>query len=63
MQREGRILKLLSGAMMLALGTLLLVAPHLLSHLFIAAGILLGAILVTLLIVIIEKRVRIRVAT
>jgi glutaredoxin len=39
-EREGRLLKLLSGIMMLGLGTLLLIAPELISHLGVAFGLM-----------------------
>jgi hypothetical protein len=43
-EREGRLLKLLSGLMMLGLGVLLLVAPERLNNLGIAFGLMAGAI-------------------
>jgi hypothetical protein len=46
-EREGRLLKLLSGLMMLGLGLLLLVAPERLGHLGIALGLMVGAGLLT----------------
>jgi uncharacterized membrane protein HdeD (DUF308 family) len=46
-EREGRLLKLLSGLMMLGLGLLLLTAPEGLSNLGIAFGLLAGATLLT----------------
>ncbi len=42
-EREGRLLKLLSGLMMLGLGILLLAAPERLNNLGIAFGLLIGA--------------------
>lgn len=47
---EGRLLKLLSGLMMGGLGLVLLTAPEQLSNPLIAAGLLLGAVAVTLLV-------------
>lgn len=47
--REGRLLKLLSGMMMLGLGLLLLFAPEQLADARAAAGIVVGALLLTLL--------------
>ena len=44
--REGRLLKLLSGAMMLELGVLLLFAPERLNNLLVAFGLLGVALLV-----------------
>jgi hypothetical protein len=46
-EHEGRLLKLLSGVMMAALGTILLVQPKWLNHLGVMAGLLVVAILVT----------------
>ena len=46
-EREGRLLKLLSGAMMLELGLLLLLAPERLSQVGIAFGLMAVAVLVT----------------
>ena len=46
-ERDGRLLKLLSGAMMLELGVLLLVAPEWLNNLAVAFGLLGGAVAVT----------------
>ncbi len=48
---EGRVLKLLSGLMMLFLGLLILYAPELLSNLLTAVGLVGGAVLATLAIV------------
>jgi len=46
-EREGRLLKLLSGSMMLELGTLLLVAPEWLNKLTVAFGLLGIAVAIT----------------
>ena len=46
-EREGRLLKLLSGAMMLELGALLLVAPEWLNNLAVALGLLGVAVVIT----------------
>jgi thiol-disulfide isomerase/thioredoxin len=46
---EGRLLKLLSGTMMLLLGIVLLLKPELLSNLWTGAGLLLAALIVTLI--------------
>jgi hypothetical protein len=48
-EREGRLLKLLSGLMMLGLGALLLVAPERISQIGIAFGLMAIAILATLI--------------
>jgi thiol-disulfide isomerase/thioredoxin len=50
-EEEGRILKLVSGLMMLGLGLILLVAPELLNNVLTAAGLLAAAGLVSLVIV------------
>lgn len=46
-EREGRLLKLLSGVMMLGLGALLLLAPEWISQIGIAFGLMVAAVLVT----------------
>jgi hypothetical protein len=46
-EREGRLLKLLSGVMMLELGVILLIRPTLLSNVLAAVAMLLAAVLVT----------------
>jgi uncharacterized membrane protein HdeD (DUF308 family) len=46
-EKEGRILKLVSGVMMLELGLLLLFAPELLNHLLTAISLIAVAILLT----------------
>ena len=48
-ERQGRLLKLLSGVMMLGLGVVLLTAPEALSHPGVSLGLLLAAIGVTVL--------------
>lgn len=50
-EREGRVLKLLSGLMMLGLGLALLLGPEWLSDLRVAAAIVLAAVIATALIV------------
>ena len=46
-EREGMVLKLLSGVMLLMLGSLLVVAPQLLNNIVAAASILVLAVSVT----------------
>jgi hypothetical protein len=46
-EREGRLLKLMSGVMMLELGALLLIAPERVSQVGIAFGLMAVAVLVT----------------
>ncbi|MGF1643679.1 MAG: hypothetical protein ACFCUJ_08525 [Thiotrichales bacterium] len=46
-EREGRLLKLMSGVMMLALGSVLLLAPERISHIGVAFGLLTLAIAIT----------------
>jgi len=55
-EKEGRVLKLVSGLMMLELGLLLLFAPNLLSHLFTAVGLMAGAIIISGTIVYFDKK-------
>ncbi|MEN8238340.1 MAG: hypothetical protein ABFR53_03955, partial [Actinomycetota bacterium] len=55
---EGRALKLLSGMMMLGLGTVLLFAPEMLEQVGIAVGILAGAVAATAIIILIERTIR-----
>lgn len=58
-ERQGRLLKLMSGVMMLELGVLLLVAPEWLNNVTIAFLLLLGAIGVTILAALVERQRRI----
>ena len=53
---EGRLLKLLSGAMMLMLGGVLLIRPTLLDNIFIAVGMLVGAVALTFVLSFAYKR-------
>ena len=55
-EQEGRVLKLLSGLMMLALGVLLVVAPDALNQVATALGLLVAAVIATALIVWIDRR-------
>jgi hypothetical protein len=48
-EREGRLLKLMSGAMMLGLGALLLLAPERISQVGIAFGLMAAAVAITLI--------------
>lgn len=52
---HGRILKLVSGMMMLMLGAVLLVDPALLNHLPLAGGLLLAALLAAALIIALDR--------
>ncbi len=54
-EREGRILKLASGVMMMLLGGLILLAPHLLQNVVVAVGILVGAVTLTTAIVLLDR--------
>jgi hypothetical protein len=54
-ESEGRALKLMSGLMMLGLGGVLLIQPEWLTNLVIAAGLLIAAISITLLLIGWEK--------
>ncbi len=55
-EKEGRILKLVSGLMMLELGVLLLFAPSLLSHLFTAIGLIAMAIIISGTLIFFDKK-------
>ncbi len=55
-EREGRVLKLISGLMMLGLGLVLLLAPDLLNNILSALGILAVAVVLGLLAYFWEKR-------
>jgi hypothetical protein len=55
-EAEGRLLKLMSGMMMLGLGALMLIAPTALSNAGIAILLLLGAVVLTWVIHIISRR-------
>lgn len=50
-EHEGRVLKLLSGLMMLTLGALLVFTPEALDRIWVATGVLLGSVAVTWIIV------------
>jgi glutaredoxin len=54
-QGEGRGLKLFSGTMMLALGMILLLVPTLLQNLVVTLSIVLGAIVVSVVLILAEK--------
>jgi len=54
-EREGRFLKLLSGMMMLLLGTVIILAPSLLHSMLTAAALLAGAIGLTMLTVLSDR--------
>ncbi len=55
-EAEGRLLKLMSGMMMLGLGVLLLLAPGALNNAGIAIGLLLGAVALTWVIHLLSRR-------
>jgi thiol-disulfide isomerase/thioredoxin len=55
---EGRALKLLSGTMMLGLGGVLLLAPEMLEQVGVAIGILVGAVLVTVVVLLVDRMAR-----
>jgi hypothetical protein len=60
---EGRALKLLSGTMMLGLGSVLLFAPEMLEQIGVAIGILAGAIMVTIIVILIDRLIHRSVPT
>ena len=53
---EGRVLKLVSGSMMLGLGAVLLVAPDLLEQAGTAIAVVLGSIAVSAIVVLTTRR-------
>ncbi len=55
-EREGRVLKLMSGAMMAGLGLVLLIVPDLLENMLAAIGIIGAALVVTAIVVLIDRR-------
>jgi hypothetical protein len=57
-EREGRVLKLVSGLMMTGLGGLLLLAPESLDNLVTALVLLGGALVVAFLVVTVDRRIR-----
>jgi len=54
-EQQGRLLKLLSGSMMLGLGAILLLQPELLSNMLISVGVITGAMLLTALVALLQK--------
>jgi len=54
-EHEGRALKLMSGSMMLGLGILLVVSPELLNNILVAIGLMLFSILITIVLMRINK--------
>ncbi|WP_051906324.1 glutaredoxin family protein [Methylomarinum vadi] len=54
-EQEGRLLKLLSGSMMLGLGTILLLKPEWLSDMSVSVSVIFAAILFTALVALLEK--------
>ena len=57
-ERQGRVLKLLSGNMMLGLGSVLIINPNWLNHVGIAIALLIMALATTALIIWLTKLVR-----
>jgi hypothetical protein len=57
-ERQGRILKLVSGIMMLGLGTILLLNPSLLNSALISLFLLLGAVLISTIIIFFTRSAR-----
>ena len=55
---EGRALKLLSGPLMLSLGGVLVLAREMLEQVGIAIGILVGAVLVTVVVLLVDRMAR-----
>lgn len=55
---QGRVLKLVSGIMMLGLGVVLLIKPELMNNIAVSAGLLVGALVVSLILVALVKRIK-----
>jgi hypothetical protein len=55
---QGRVLKLVSGTMMLGLGGVLILDPSILSNALISFILLLGALIVSLVTAVVVKRLR-----
>jgi hypothetical protein len=55
---QGRVLKLLSGLMMLFLGLVLLINPALLNNMLVSAGLLVSALLVAMIIILTTRRIK-----
>ena len=54
-ETEGRLLKLLSGSMMLGLGSILLIKPEWLNNMLVSVGVILGAIVLTAVVALVQK--------
>jgi thiol-disulfide isomerase/thioredoxin len=54
-EKEGRLLKILSGSMMLGLGAILLLRPEWLNNMLVSVGVIFGAITLTALVALIQK--------
>jgi len=54
-EQEGRILKLLSGSMMIGLGAILSLNPDLLNNMAVSVSVVLGAVLITFIVVMFQK--------
>ncbi len=54
-ETEGRLLKLLSGSMMLSLGSVLILQPELLNNILVSIAVILGSIVLTLLLMLRRK--------
>jgi len=57
-EHQGRLMKLVSGTMMLALGSVLLLNPVILSNAFISFILLIGALVVSFAVVLITKKLK-----
>jgi hypothetical protein len=54
-EQQGRLLKLLSGSMMLGLGTILLLKPEWLSNMLVSIGVITSAMMLTALVALVQK--------
>jgi thiol-disulfide isomerase/thioredoxin len=55
---QGRILKLVSGTMMLALGGALIIDPEILSNAFVSFFLIIGALFISVIVIFLTKRLR-----
>ena len=54
-EKEGRVLKLLSGSMMMGLGCILLLKPELLNNMLVSVTVVFGAVVLTGLVLLVQK--------
>ena len=59
-EQEGRLLKMLSGSMMLGLGSILLLKPEWLNNMLVSVTVIFGSIALTLLIALVQKLISLK---